>query len=63
MPQRFKALAPLVGMVMMFRGRAHRHHAPMRHLAFHVFKLNRGVIDAEVVMQAFLYISENALAH
>ena len=41
---------------------AHRNHASMRHFAFHVLELNRGVVDVEVVMQAFLHVAQNALA-
>jgi len=34
----------------------HRNHASMRDFAHHVLKLNRGVVDAEIVDQSLLYV-------
>ena len=48
-------------MMMMF-ALAYRHHAPMRHLALRVLKLNRGVVDAETLMQPVFHVPENAFA-
>ena len=39
-----------MAVVVMLFALAHRHHASMRHLAFHALELNRGVIDTEVAV-------------
>src|SRR5579872_5635732 len=49
--------------MMMPRTFCNRHHTSMRHLTLNMFELNRSVVDAEVVVEAFFYIPENPLAH
>ena len=41
----------------------HGNHAPMRHFANHVLKLNGRMADAEVMKQPFFYVAQDALAH
>ena len=45
-----------VVVMMLFRTLDHRNHASMRDFAHHVLKLNRGVVDAEIVDQSLLYV-------
>jgi hypothetical protein len=47
--------------VLMPFALAHGNHAAVRHFAFHMLELNRGVVDMEAVVQAVLHIAQNAL--
>ena len=50
-----------MAVVLMPFALTHGNHAPMRHFTLHVLELNRGVVDAEVELQAVLHIAQNAL--
>jgi hypothetical protein len=49
--------------MMVLFALAHRNYATMRHFALLVLKLDGGVVDAEVVVQAFFHVAQNPLAH
>lgn len=49
--------------MMLFRTLTDWNHASMRNFAHHVLKLDRRVLDAEIMMQPFFHIPQNALAH
>src|SRR5215469_11656511 len=50
-------------MVMMLRALTHRNDTSMRHFAHDMLELDRGVIDAKVVMQPLLDIAQDTLTH
>lgn len=56
-----ESLVPRAVMMMLY-ALAHRDHASVRHFAFLMLKLDRGVIDAEVMVQAVFYVAEDTLA-
>lgn len=49
-------------MVMFFGAFRDGNHAAMRHLADHVFELDRRVVDAEFVQQPMFHIPQNSFA-
>jgi hypothetical protein len=52
-----------VGVMMMSNTLTHRHHAPMRYFALDMLKLNGRMVDAEIVVQALLHISQNPFTY
>src|SRR4029077_19363989 len=50
-------------LVVFLLALTHGDNTSVGHFTHCMFKLNRGVVDAEVSMQAFLYIPQDALAH
>jgi hypothetical protein len=42
---------------------AHRNYATVRHFALFMFELDRGVVDAEVAMQAVFHVAQDALTY
>jgi 3-phosphoglycerate kinase len=48
--------------VVRFFALAHRNHATVGYFADRVFKLDGGVVDAEVVEQALFPVAQDALA-
>ena len=40
----------------------YRHHAPMRHFAIYIFKLNRRVSNVKTIMERRLNLRENPIA-
>ncbi len=53
---------PSFSMTVMMFFSAYRHHTSVRHFALHVLKLNRRVVDAEILMQPVFHVPENAFA-
>ena len=47
---------------MVFLGLAHRNNASMGYFAFGVFELDRGVDHAEIVVQDFFNVAQDAFA-
>ena len=48
--------------VMVLFALAHGNDAAVRHFAFHMLELDRGMDDAEVVVQAVLDVVQDAFA-
>src|ERR1700676_3249421 len=51
----------VVMMVLLLFTFPHWNDAPMRHFAHHVLKLDRRMNNAEIMRQAFLHVSQDAL--
>src|ERR1700733_3449998 len=51
----------LMAVVMMAHTLRDRHNASMCNLAYHMLELDRGVINAEALMQAAFHIAKNSL--
>jgi hypothetical protein len=49
--------------VVVFLALTHWDNTPVGHFAHRMFKLNRGVVDAEVSMQTVFYVAQDALAN
>jgi hypothetical protein len=48
-------------MVLLF-AQGHGDHTAMSHFAHRMLELDRGVVNAEVSMQAFFYVAKDAFA-
>jgi hypothetical protein len=45
--------------MVMMSAFPHRHHTAVRHLTFHVLELDRGMVDAEFIVQRVFYVAED----